>query len=93
MDVAIAFISSFLDPEEVAAISEWTDEHTYISEVRTVLCALPLLLSNLFIDGSVPCKKKIKLSNSFYPLHCRRGLIRQIKQLALLIETGLDSVV
>jgi hypothetical protein len=41
MDVAIAFISSFLDPEEVAAISEWTDEHTYISEVRTVLCALP----------------------------------------------------
>ncbi|KAM0841319.1 hypothetical protein ACQ4PT_059088 [Festuca glaucescens] len=52
LDVAIAFISSFLYPDEVAKISEWTDERTYyISEVRTVvLYTLPLLLPDLFID-------------------------------------------
>ncbi|XP_051222666.1 uncharacterized protein [Lolium perenne] len=33
LDVAISFISSFLDPDEVAKISEWTDQRTYyISE-------------------------------------------------------------
>uniref|UniRef100_A0ACD5VIG8 Uncharacterized protein n=2 Tax=Avena sativa TaxID=4498 RepID=A0ACD5VIG8_AVESA len=32
MAVAIAFISSFLDPEELAEISEWVDEHANISE-------------------------------------------------------------
>uniref|UniRef100_A0ACD5VCF6 Uncharacterized protein n=1 Tax=Avena sativa TaxID=4498 RepID=A0ACD5VCF6_AVESA len=33
MDVAIAFISGFLDPEEVAEISEQVDEHANISEL------------------------------------------------------------
>lgn len=29
LDVAIAFVSSFLDPDEVANISKWTDQRTY----------------------------------------------------------------
>uniref|UniRef100_A0ACD5VD66 Uncharacterized protein n=1 Tax=Avena sativa TaxID=4498 RepID=A0ACD5VD66_AVESA len=31
-DVAVAAISSWLDPEEVTETSEWADEYTYISE-------------------------------------------------------------
>ena len=40
IDSAVAFISSFLDPEEVAETAEMADEDAYISEVHYVLALL-----------------------------------------------------
>jgi hypothetical protein len=37
IDLAVAVLSSFLDPKEVASLSDFTDRFAYISEVRTLL--------------------------------------------------------
>ena len=39
IDSAVAFISTFLDPEEVAETAEMADEDAYISEVLALLAA------------------------------------------------------
>jgi hypothetical protein len=40
IDLAVAVLSSFLDPKEVASLSDFTDRFAYISEVPTLLPGL-----------------------------------------------------
>jgi hypothetical protein len=44
IDLAVAVISSFLDPKEVASVSEFADRAAYISEVRALPCFAATIL-------------------------------------------------
>jgi hypothetical protein len=72
LDVAVAFISSFLDPDEVANISKWTDQRTYYtSEVHTgILC---LICYYQICSSMCPAKGKKKSSFPIHSLHFTAG--------------------
>jgi hypothetical protein len=47
IDLAVVVISSFMDPKEVASLSEYTDKRVYISQVRALLTRFATTTSDL----------------------------------------------
>jgi hypothetical protein len=65
IDLAVAVLSSFLDPEKVASLSDFTDKRAYISEVRRLTrsvhpcdspytCMIQIMFSTSLQDGPYP---------------------------------------
>jgi hypothetical protein len=82
IDLAVAVLSSFLDPKEVATLSDFTDRFAYISEVPTLL---PGLAATRSVQRCVPpCMQYYELifdriTNPIHFLHFTAGRTLSIR--------------